>query len=946
MKKNILLTLIALFCVVYAQAGKVKIGDLYYDLNSATKTAEVARSSYRGNIVIPPSVVYSDTIYTVTSIGEFAFYNCQELFSISIPNSVINIGKYAFSDCYALASILIPNSVTSIGECAFFDCRSLSSITIPKSVTTIGRVAFLNCILTSISVEKGNTSYDSRNNCNAIIETATNTLIQGCNTTVIPDNVTSIGYQAFYGYKGLTSVTIPNSVTSIEKSAFEYCGGLTSITIPNSVISIGRSAFEGCGGLADITIGKGVTSIGKDAFRGCTGLVSIVVDSGNTSYDSRDNCNAIIETATKTLIQGCNTTVIPDGITSIRSWAFNNCFGLTSISIPGSVATIGGNAFSYCTGLTSAIINDGVTRIGNYAFEGCTSLSTVVVPNSVTHIGYKAFSSVFNIVYKGTSTGSPWGARCVNGFVDGNFVYEDETKTTLLGCNTTTSGAISIPSSVTSIGKSAFQDCAGVTAIAIPNSVTSVGERAFSNCTGLTTIVIPDGVASIENSTFDGCKNLESITIPNSVTSIGEYAFIWCGKLKSIVIPDDVTIIGDWAFAWCTGISAITIPNKVVSIGESAFYSCSSLTSLVIPNSVTNVGDRAFEWCSGLTYVSISGGMTYIGFGVFMSCYSLATVVIPNSITSIGRLAFDNCSSLATIALPNSVTSIDVGAFYNCVNLASITIPNSVTSIGESAFYNCSSLATITIPNSVMTIGGAAFSYCSSLASLLLMAETPPTIDRSAFDEVPTDISIYIPCGTKDAYLSADTWNSFTNYIEHTGYTLIVVPQDDTIGTARITQEATCSNNESVIEAIANEGYKFVQWSDGNTDNPRTVVVEKDTTYTAVFSPNQYTIAAICDPQQGVVTGAGTYDYSTQVTLTATANSGYKFMQWSNGIVDNPYRFIITEDISIKALFISSATKVENITTDGTTPQKIVRDGQVYILRNGKTYTTTGVEVK
>ncbi len=945
MKKSLLLLLVTLSVVCVQGLASVKIGELYYDLDSSTKTAKVARSSYRGNIVIPPSVVYSDTTYAVTSIGEYAFYNCQELFSISIPNSVINIGKYAFSDCYSLASIHIPNSVTSIGECAFFECSSLSSVTIPKSVTTIGRVAFLNCHLTSISVENGNTSYDSRNNCNAIIETATNTLIQGCNTTVIPDNVTSIGYQAFYNYWYLTSITIPNSVTSIEKSAFEYCRSLTSVTIPNSVISIGRSAFESCGGLADITIGKGVTNIGEDAFRGCIGLTSIVVDSGNTSYDSRDNCNAIVETATNTLIQGCNTTVIPNGITSIGGWAFNNCSGLTSISIPGSVETIGWNAFSYCTGLTSAIINDGVTSIGNYAFEGCTSLSTVVVPNSVTDIGYKAFSSVFNIVYKGTATGSPWGARCINGFVDGNFVYEDETKTTLLACRTAASDTISIPNSVTVIGKGAFQDCANVTAITIPNGVTSIGERAFSNCISLTTIVIPNGVTSIGSHTFDGCKNLESITIPNSVTSIGDYAFIWCKKLQSIVIPNDVTIIGDWAFAWCEGLADITIPNKVTSIGAMAFYQCTSLATLTIPNSVTNVGDRAFEW-SGLAYVSISEGMTYIGYGVFMSCFRLATVVIPNGITSIGRCAFESCNSLVSVTLPNSVTSIDAAAFYNCRNLTSITIPNSVTSIGESAFYNCRSLATITIPNSVISIGGAAFSYCKSLASLFLMAETPPVADKSAFDEVPIDISIYIPCGTKDVYLSADTWNGFTNYIEHTGYTLIVRSHDDAMGTAKITKEATCTNNESMIKAVANEGYKFVQWSDGNTNNPRTVILESDTVYIAEFSPCQYTITATCDPQQGVVTGVGTYDYGTQVKLTATANEGYEFSQWSNGVTDNPYLFTATENLTLEAQFLSLTTAVENVSADGITPQKVFRNGQVYILRGDNTYTTMGVEVK
>ena len=293
---------------------------------------------------------------SVTSIGDAAFLNCSGLTSVTIPNSVTSIGLFAFSHCTSLTSVTIGNSVTSIGQSAFSGCSGLTSITIPNSVTSIGNYLFSGCSdLTSLKVESGNTVYDSRDNCNAIIETATNTLIYGCMNTIIPNSVTSIGEWAFSGCSGLTSVSIPNSVTSIGSTAFSGCSDLTSVTIPNSVTSIGTSAFYGC-----------------------SGLTSIKVESGNTKYDSRNNCNAIIETATNTLISGCKNTVIPNSVTIIGSSAFGGCSGLTSITIPNSVTSIGQAAFSGCSGLTSITIPNSVTTIGTSAFANCRGLTSVV----------------------------------------------------------------------------------------------------------------------------------------------------------------------------------------------------------------------------------------------------------------------------------------------------------------------------------------------------------------------------------------------------------------------------------------------------------------------------------------------------------------------------------------------------------------------------------------
>ena len=282
-----------------ASADTVKINGIWYNLVPEAKTAEVSKNpsldhgSYFGTIVIPEKVTYNDTEYSVTSIGSAAFYGCDGLTSITIPNSVTSIGSVAFRYCYGLTSVTIPNSVTSIGESAFRDCSGLTSITIPNSVTHIGDGAFYGCSgltsisipnsvtsigsrafggcsgLTSVIVEEGNTKFDSRNSCNAIIITSSNVLITGCMNTIIPNSVTRIGDGAFSSCSGLTSISIPNSVTRIDDGAFNYCSGLTSVTIGNSVTNIYGYAFAHCPELIDVTcLAETVPSTYSDAFDG------------------------------------------------------------------------------------------------------------------------------------------------------------------------------------------------------------------------------------------------------------------------------------------------------------------------------------------------------------------------------------------------------------------------------------------------------------------------------------------------------------------------------------------------------------------------------------------------------------------------------------------------------------------------------------------------------
>ena len=604
----------------------------------------------------------------------YMFAGCCALQSINLPAEVSTIEEAAFASCMYLTSVVFPDKVTTIKGRAFDKCDALSSIVFPASVTYIDKGAFVWCTgLTSIVVKEGNTKYDSRDNCNAVIETATNQLIIGISSSVIPNTVTSIGSQAFLA-SPMTSITIPSSVTTIEGGAFQD-SQLTSITIPKSVISLGWNIV-----------------------RGCEQLTSIFVESGNPKYDSRDDCNAIIETGSNTLISGCVTTIIPASVTSIGNEGFAKCT-MKSITIPETVQAIGDEAFGNCYRLTSLIIPEGVKTIGCRAFRSCYGLKKVDLPSTLTSIGNDGFLDTNNLktIISRISNPFPIDESVFSNKSATLFVPEssvDAYKATAAWNSFNT--ILSLESSLVNIE---FAD-PKVKEICVANwdtdgdgelskfeasLVTGSGiKNAFSNNKDITSFDEFEFFVGVkDNFSFQGCLHLKSIKIPNSVTSIGDGAFWACQRLSSVTIPNSVISIGARAFQACRGLISIAIPSSVTSIGSGAFSNCNNLTSIVVESG--NMVYDSRDNCNAIIETSTNTLIT-----------GCKETIIPNSVTSIGDEAFSG-SGLTTINLSSNITSIGKRAFSYCEDLNSLSLPKNVSFIGEQAFSGCWSLISIIV---------------------------------------------------------------------------------------------------------------------------------------------------------------------------------------------------------------------------------------------------------
>lgn len=787
----------------------------------------------------------------VTSIGNNAFYDFENLEAVEIQGSVTSIGEYAFYNCSSLTGFTIPQTVQEIGKAAFHDCSSLTSAVIPYGVTTIPNLTFDGCTnLASVS---------------------------------IPATVTSIGIYAFYGCKNLTDISVPAGVTSIGEYAFQECRQLPEITIPAGVETIANYTFSECRNLARITIPASVTAIGNEAFFNCYALKDVYYagTAGTWAAITIDRYNGSLDSATKHYGDGTHAGRFGSDIT----WTLNGAGTLTfsgtgamdGFSIPWyqlrdsvrnvvigeGITSIANDAFKDCGNLTAVTIADSVGSIGSEAFLNCASLTALTIPGNVTSIGASAFSGCSSLAGFQVN-----GANETYAVADG--MLFDKEMQTLLVCPGGKSGACAVPDGVTQIGDGAFAGCTGLTEITLPDSVTTLGSGVFTGCTSLTAIEAgeeSDYFTSVNGVLYDGegetllvCPPGKSgeYEIPEETVQIAPEAFRSCGGLTGITVPDSVTAIGDYAFAGCSGLTALSLPDGVLSLGSYALKDCTSLAEFRVPAGVSIINDYTFSNCTGLKSVIIPVSVTTISYGAFSGCaltdvyytgsmdewrwmnrydygfpgnatihYDYIAVDFPVSGTCGEELTwileesrvltisgtgdmdqFDGWEHPApwavyhayveTVVIEDGVTGIGSYAFNKCVEMTEITLPEGLTSIGANAFYDCANLTEITIPEGVTVIDSNAFYNCAGLGEIAIPGSVEE-IRYNAFSGCSGLTRVTLEAGTLSIGGGA--------FARCTGLTEITIP--DTVTSMGLPFEG-CSNLTQVTIETGSMNYASI----------------------------------------------------------------------------------------------------------------------------------------
>lgn len=633
------------------------------------------------DIFSPDGLIYKATENGLQVIG----YNGTSS-NVVIPSTyqnkpVVSISASAFKNKTQLTALTIPDSVTEIKTGAFFGCSGIEELTIPVThLNTFPGKSYLRKItITGNGVLPENALSD----------------LNRLNTVTLSNGITAIGTGAFADSAALTTVHFGNAVTTIGTAAFQGCTALTTITIPETVTAIGPAAFRYCHFLTQITLPSNLTKIDANTFYNCIGLTQIT---------------------------------LPTSVTEIGESAFEGCTKLAITAIPNTVQKIGARAFAGCTDLTSMSIGAGVTQIDSFAFKGCTKLTAFSFGRAVSALGTNLFAdcdalSTLTVADENTMYRS-----------ENNCVIAITTNTLVLGCKSSV-----IPSSVTIIGRKAFEDCVGLTTIAIPASVTEIHPFAFAGCEALASISFDPLIqlTQISEGAFQACVGLTSVVVPNTVTWIGSGAFAGCKELAEITIPFVGACLEPtgqhYPFGYIFGSSATGYTGCTATTQYYAFGSGTTNTQAIfqIPNklrTVTVTGGKlvygAFSNCQGITSFSYTGATVAIEDRVFEGCVNLRQFATTADVTKIGPAAFSKCERLTAISLSGPATQVDSRAFDSCTQLTSITLPANIQTIGFAAFQNCTSLTAYAVPSTVVTIDDAVFQGCTALQSLSIPAAT------------------------------------------------------------------------------------------------------------------------------------------------------------------------------------------------------------------------------
>ena len=783
--------------VKYTKDGSVDRGSDY---------AKVYNITLGGTDNVVASGVCGDNLtWKLTDEGELRIEGMGEMYEYYRP--------WMENHALEIKSVTIGGGVTSVAAEAFAACANLTSVFISESVASIGYAAFINCSsLSSIIVNESNPIYDSRNNCNAIIRTATNRLVQGCSTTIIPEGVTAIGNDAFAYIQTLTSISIPSSVLTIESGAFRQSYNLTTVDLGNGLTTIKEEVFLNCN-LESITLPASVTTIGSMAFAGCSNLSSITCkalvpptcdDYGYIlpTFDVALSIPVYVPQKSIGAYQQADVwkeftnyqPIPPIIIASGTTYGGNLTWKLTDegeLTIEGEGEMNSCPWSQYESSIKSVVIGEGVTSICNYAFFNCTNLTSIDIPESVSKIGQYAFANTG--WYDNQPEGLVYIGSCLYGYkgeMPENFelVVKEGTK---------------------GIADYAFESCSNLIMATIPESVSYIGRAAFMQ-SGLGLVLMSEGIESIGGGAFWGCYRLEEVSIPESVTEVGSEAFhntAWYRKQ-----PCGMLYLSGWALGskncWecevcqkmnsqmsilvgtrglasgCIpdGALSVIIPESVVYLSyEFAYgYRESIICKALVPPSGVNESTFNYITDNAVLYVPASAVNAYKAdehWGKFVNIQAIDFPVW--TLTSEGELTIDGTGAMEdygvectpwaiydefikSVTIKEGVTSVGNNAFAYCEKMESASLPNSLTSIGVGAFAECDNLKFIVIPENVTILGNAAF-YGSGISQITCNAMTPPTIAEETFFYVSKSIPVYVPLNSVSSYRNASYWNEFTN---------------------------------------------------------------------------------------------------------------------------------------------------------------------------------------
>ena len=916
---------------------------------------EVFTSSGLTSITLPQSV---------TTIRRDAFTECNLLPEINIPKNVVNIASNAFPGLNSLRAINvdienthyasndgvlynfnmdtlvrypsahgnrfdIPSTVTCIGDYAFFR-TPIQNMSLPSSVRSIGNFAFREC--TSLE------SFEMTDSVEHIGEWAfANSTLR---SIVLSNNLKSIPYACFWDANSLKEIVLPDSVINLGNEIFPHCDALERIVLGKGISRIPDGFARDCYNLKYLECRGDISQIGNLGLWQCGQLDTLIIPAVHAPALREESLSGV-PSSVKIFVP-CSSASIYRAADIWRNYSNyiedTNCHRTVTVTVndPSFGAVMGAGVYSIGDTVTliarpapgyhilrwNTTSNDSILRFAmadDIAFSiwfqsDADTIRRIDQPNGIFDFsayalsGQKLFYRIMNRDSLWVHITSPNGGDNWDGYQRpaGDLVIPDYVQDTTLtrwkvvGINDATFAyctglrSVTMPNTITYLGQSAFYGCSVLRNVNLSNKIDYIRDNTFAYCTALYSIVIPDGVKELHGRAFQ-YSALQEIDLPYTMTQIAADAFNEAYSLRHITVDERNTrYMSDngtlYTFNMDTLVrcpqrkaGAFTVPEGVEVIADYAIDNCIGINNLVLPYSLLKIGAYAMR-----------------------QCQSLRSITLPGSLLTIGDHAFEGCDHLTGITVPNSVSAIGEAAFASCGALTQAVLGSGLTVIANNTFRDCHSLASVVINSDITRFYWEAFTNCNTLTSMKLASVIPPVAEWDALN-IPYSCRMEVPCGSSELYHTADTWSNFYDIVEDNDCDRDVVGRPNSPALGYVMGSGRYTVGQQVaLTAVALNNCNFDHWSNGSTDNPLVITVTDSVCYTAYFETSAYHTVAVSSNAtwRGTATGSGTFLKGVEDTLTATANSGYRFLRWNDGILSNPRFVTVTADTAFTALFI------------------------------------------